>query len=73
MSAALPAPSAPQFGTILRCRGQRGDGQRIGQKRQRTAAMQTLHTVKKHQMTAMVAIEYAHGVELIPRGPEQGE
>jgi len=73
MSVALPAPAAPQVGTILWRRGQSSHGQHIGQERQRTAAMQALHAVKKNQMTAMVAIEYPHGVELIPRGPEQGE
>ena len=68
---ALPPLAAPQVGTVLRCRGQGSHGQHIGQEGQRTAAMQALHAIEKHQMTAMVAIEYPHGVELIPRGPEQ--
>ena len=68
---AFPLCATPQAGTLLRRKGECGHGQRIGQKCQRTAAMQALHAVKKHQMTAMVAIEYPHGVELIPRGSGQ--
>ena len=30
------------------------------------AAVQALHAVKKNEVTTMVAIEYTHGVELIP-------
>ncbi|MNV04698.1 hypothetical protein D3C71_950030 [compost metagenome] len=66
--ATAPAPAAPQVGAILRRRRQGRDGQHIGQKCQRAATVQTLHAVEKNQMTAMVAIEYPHGVELIPGG-----
>ncbi|MNT02051.1 hypothetical protein D3C72_1365380 [compost metagenome] len=63
------APSAhapPKTRAILRRGRQGGHRERIGQKCQRAATVHTLHAVEKNQVTAMVAIEYAHGVELIP-------
>ena len=58
--------AAPQIGAVLR-RGLQGrQGHGVRHKGQRAAAVQALHAVEKHQMTAVVAIEYPHGVELIP-------
>ena len=60
------APAPPQVCAVLRRRGQRCHGQLIRQKGQRAAALQALHTVEKHQVTAMVAIEDTHGWSLYP-------